>query len=108
MARGEAGLPAQFHWRDILYEVRRVLEEWKTSSPEGGSGELYLRRHWFRIVAAPIAPPTSASTRRAAPIDHQPPPDPLTCTLYCLRRATPHQAKRRWWLYSWSPTRASR
>ena len=49
MARGEPGLPAQFTWRGQMYQVDEVLEQWTSSTPEGGSGELYLRRHWWQL-----------------------------------------------------------
>ncbi|KKK64883.1 hypothetical protein LCGC14_2979730 [marine sediment metagenome] len=81
MARGEPGLPGAFTWRGMRYAVAGVLETWKTSRREGGSptGELYLRRHWYRIVT--------------------------TCgrvmTVYCQRQAGDARgAKRRWWLYT--------
>lgn len=88
MARGEPGLPGQFRWRGVLYTIASVLEEWKTSTPEAGSGELYLRRHWYTVRAVPV--PGSPSSRA------------LTCTLYCIRHAPSSQAKRRWWLYSFA------
>lgn len=51
MARGEPGLPRGFRWRERDVDVREVLETWKESSAEGGraGGELYLRRHYFRL-----------------------------------------------------------
>ena len=50
MARGEPGLPSRFIWRDKEYAVAEVLEKWKESGPcKGGSSEMYLRKHWFRI-----------------------------------------------------------
>ena len=49
MTRGEPGLPARFTWRGDEYEVADVLTVWTTSTPEGGSGEVYLRRHWWEI-----------------------------------------------------------
>lgn len=49
MARGEPGLPRSFVWRKRSYEIIAVVKKWKTSEREGGSGELYLRRHYFRL-----------------------------------------------------------
>ncbi len=49
MARGEPGLPARFSWRGREFRVSEILRTWKTSAREGGVGELYLRRHWWRI-----------------------------------------------------------
>jgi hypothetical protein len=31
MYAGEPGLPVRFRWRDTLYEVARVLEQWKST-----------------------------------------------------------------------------
>jgi phosphoribosylglycinamide formyltransferase-1 len=56
MARGEPGVPDRFTWRDREYRLVGVVESWKTSGPcRHGSGEVYLRRHWYRIVADPPA-----------------------------------------------------
>ncbi len=80
MARGEPGLPLRFTWRDVEYRVDRVLETWKTSGPcHHGSGEMYLRRHWYRVATDP----------------------PLVMTLYCERQArTAKRPKARWFLYT--------
>jgi hypothetical protein len=79
MSRGEPGLPSQFKWRGKTYIVVRLLSAWKSSSREGGVGELYLRRHWFSIETA----------------------NGEFMTLYCERQAKNRkQPKARWWLYS--------
>ncbi|MEI7836256.1 MAG: DUF6504 family protein [Planctomycetota bacterium] len=83
MARGEPGLPARFTWRGRLYTVSAVLETWKTSTREGlrPTGDLYLRRHWYRLQTT------------LGPI----------MTLYCQRQARPAPspaAKNRWFLYT--------
>ncbi len=49
MSRGEPGLPVAFAWRDARYEVLDCLAAWKVSSRERGVGELYLRRHYYRL-----------------------------------------------------------
>ena len=50
MARGEPGLPGRFVWRDEEYAVEEVIEAWKTTSGcSHGSGETYVRRHWWRV-----------------------------------------------------------
>jgi hypothetical protein len=51
MARGEPGLPPGFLWRSDSYDIVERLESWKQSSPEGGraGGELYLRRHYYKL-----------------------------------------------------------
>jgi len=81
MARGEPGLPGHFTWRGVRYAVADVIEEWKSSQREGGSGELYLRRHWYKVRTDP----------------------PAVMTLYCERQPggrTRAAAKRRWWVYT--------
>lgn len=77
MARGEAGLPSRFEWRGEAYVVAELLEKWKTSSR--AQGELYLRRHWFKVrtVGGSIM------------------------TIYCERKPKPTKtAKQRWWVYT--------
>ena len=49
MSRGEPGLPAGFTRRGELLRVVDVLQAWKESSREGGTGEWYLRRHYYRL-----------------------------------------------------------
>lgn len=77
MSRGEPGLPAQFTWRGKTYAVARLLSTWKSSTPE--RGEMYLRRHWFRI---------ETTTGKQM-------------TLYCERQTkNRNKPKARWWLYT--------
>ncbi|MFG0252633.1 MAG: DUF6504 family protein [Phycisphaerales bacterium JB038] len=77
MARGEPGLPRRFVWRDEEHEVAEVLETWKTSGLD--AGELYLRRHWYKVR-------TQAGR---------------ILKIYCQRTgASPTARKSRWWVYS--------
>ena len=77
MSMGEPGLPSRFSWRDAEYEVASVLEKWRTTGDcKHGSGEQYVRRHWFRIE-------TTGGTRM---------------TIYFDRQPRPGQKKKRWWL----------
>jgi hypothetical protein len=79
MARGEPGLPSRFRWRDREYAVTAVLKAWKSSSREGGTGRLYLRKHWYLVE-------TDAGLRM---------------TLYCDRQTRNRgNPKARWWIYS--------
>ncbi len=80
MSRGEPGLPGRFTWRGDEYAVVGVLRKWKTSGPcDHGSGERYLRRHWYEIRTYP----------------------PLVMTVYCQRQApSVKRRKARWWVYS--------
>jgi hypothetical protein len=120
MARGEPGLPARFTWRGRVFVVLDLLETWKTSTPGQGCGELYLRRHWFRVRAAEVAggmagdaagdtgEGSRSATRRAGP----PAKWAKNCggsggsvllTLYCMRqppRGGGRGSSRRWWLFS--------
>jgi hypothetical protein len=77
MSRGEAGVPREFTWREQAYVVERLIETWKTSSAD--RGEMYLRRHWFRIQ-------TTTGEQMV---------------LYCQRQTkNAKRPKARWWLYS--------
>jgi hypothetical protein len=84
MGRGEPGLPNRFTWRGREYRVTCVRRQWKSSEREGGTGRLYLRRHWYEIE-------TDAG---------------LVMTLYCERQARSRaQAGRRWFVYTVWPGR---
>lgn len=78
MARGEPGLPTGFTWRGESYTIAQVQTVWTTSSPEGGSGEMYLRRHWWQVLT------TSGEVMK----------------IYCQRQAKSRNAKARWFLYT--------
>lgn len=80
MTRGEPGLPARFVWREQEYTVADVVEAWKESGPcRSGGGEMYLRKHWFKI-----------RTDKG-----------IEMTLYFERQPrTKRQSKKRWWLYT--------
>jgi len=80
MLRGEPGLPELFIWRGRKYRVTGVIRKWKSSGPcHGGGGEMYVRRHWYKINTDP----------------------PMTMTIYFDRQ--PKNRKRpkaRWWVYT--------
>ena len=77
MAIGEPGLPARFVWRGVTYEVARVLHTWKTVGDcHHGSGEQYVRKHWFRVEVT----------------------DGTQMELYFDRQPRSRQRKQRWWL----------
>ncbi|HUT58324.1 MAG TPA: DUF6504 family protein [Phycisphaerae bacterium] len=80
MARGEPGLPGRFTWRGREYRVAEVIQSWKTSGPcRSGGGEVYLRRHWHKILTEPCQ----------------------VMKVYCERQArSSRRPKARWWLYS--------
>lgn len=75
MARAEPGLPKGFDWRGQPNEIVEMLERWKQSG--ASMGELYLRRHYFRLRMA----------------------DDSVWTVYCLRQSPRGgSGKRRWFL----------
>lgn len=80
MACGKPGLPDAFIWREREYRIAGVLKEWKTSGPcRSGSKEMYLRRHWYKVL-------TDCG---------------LVMTLYFDRQAKDSsRPKARWWLYT--------
>ena len=50
MAMGKPGLPQAFSWKGGSFSILEVLEEWKEAGDcRHGSGERYVRKHWFRI-----------------------------------------------------------
>jgi phosphoribosylglycinamide formyltransferase-1 len=86
-AIGEPGLPGRFVWRDRTYRVVGVLKKWKRSGPcRHGSGEMYLRRHYYRIRTDPA----------------------MVMTLYCERQARNRsKPKARWFVYTVAEVDAS-
>ena len=80
MGRGEPGLPRGFTWRGESVAVIDELGAWKQSSREGGgAGDLYLRRHYYKLRMS----------------------DGSVWTVYFVRQ-TPRSgnAKNRWFLYT--------
>jgi hypothetical protein len=50
MAAGEPGLPREFGWRGRTVRVAELLRVWRDTGPcHHGSGEMYVRKHWFEI-----------------------------------------------------------
>jgi len=50
MAAGEPGLPSEFWWRDQKVVVARVIKTWRTTKLcHHGSGEKYVRKHWYEL-----------------------------------------------------------
>lgn len=80
MRRGEPGIPERFTWAGKEYALAGVAEAWKTSGPcRNGSGERYMRRHWYRVVTDP----------------------PMELVIYCDRQSrTRGKPARRWWVYT--------
>ncbi len=80
MGSGEPGLPTGFVWRGQSVSIVDQLATWKHSSREGGgAGDLYLRRHYYKLRMN----------------------DGRIWTIYFVRQ-TPRSgnAKKRWFLYT--------
>lgn len=79
MAAGEPGLPGVFRWRDRTVRVEGVVRTWReTGACRHGSGERYVRRHWYEVR-------TDGGQ---------------VMTLYCDRHARRGGSRQRWWLYA--------
>ena len=84
---GEPLLPSKFIWRGSEYAVGEVLEKWKQSGDcTHGSGERYVRKHWFTIRT------TNGEEMK----------------IYFERKQrSGSPAKQRWWLYTITPAHVS-
>jgi hypothetical protein len=80
MVTGAPALPDRFRWRDNEYTVAEVLKTWKESGPDKyPSGQMYLRKHWFKVRTT----------------------DGAIMTIYFERQPrSKRDDKKRWWLYS--------
>lgn len=79
MSAGEPGLPREFRWKKQVIKIERVLRTWREMGDcHHGSGERYLRKHWFEVV-------TEAGERMK---------------IYFERQAKAGQKKSRWHLYT--------
>ena len=79
MARGEPGLPRRLRWRGEEIEILEVLRSWRDTGPcRHGSGERYLRKHWYEVRTA-----SGAALR-----------------IYFERQPRGGRKAARWWLYS--------
>jgi hypothetical protein len=76
-------LPGTFRWRGTEHVVGELIEAWKETGPcTHGSGERYVRKHWFRI-----------RTTRGDEMK-----------IYFERKPrTAREARKRWWLYTFTP-----
>jgi hypothetical protein len=79
MAPGEPGLPTVFYWKDQTIRIARVLRTWRGTGPcHHGSGEIYVRKHWFEV---------ETDTGQIM-------------KLYFERQARTKSKKQRWWLFT--------
>ncbi|MFZ7127184.1 MAG: DUF6504 family protein [Desulfobacterales bacterium] len=82
-APGAPGLPAVFTWRDRRLVIVAVLRQWRETGPcRHGSGERYVRRHWYEV-----------QTESGAWLK-----------IYFERQTRPGSSRfQRWWLHSMTP-----
>ena len=79
MAGGGPGLPKAFTWRAETVQVARLLRTWReTGHCRHGSGERYVRKHWFEVVTT----------------------DRRVMRLYFERQARRGRITARWWLFA--------
>jgi hypothetical protein len=79
MSAGEPGLPREFRWQQQVITIAGVLRTWREIGDcHHGSGERYLRKHWFEVV--------SGTGERMK--------------IYFERQARAQQKKSRWRLYT--------
>jgi hypothetical protein len=79
MSAGGPGLPRQFRWKSQTIHIEKVLKTWKDTGPcHHGSGEAYVRKHWFEVL-------TDAGD---------------TMKIYFERQPRSRKGKNRWWLYT--------
>ena len=79
MGTGEPGLPREFRWGPRTVRIVQVLKNWRETGPcRHGSGERYVRKHWYEVHA------DSGETMR----------------IYFERQPRSRKNKSRWWLFS--------
>jgi hypothetical protein len=79
MSAGGPGLPTQFRWRSQTIQIEKVLKTWKETGPcHHGSGEAYVRKHWFEVRT------DSGDTMK----------------IYFERQPRSRKGKNRWWLFT--------
>ena len=51
MVAGGPGLPKAFRWKKETIRISQVLKTWRETGPcDHGSGEAYVRKHWFEVM----------------------------------------------------------
>ena len=79
MSAGEPGLPQQFRWGGRTIEITQVLRTWRETGPcHHGSGEAYVRKHWFEVLT------DSGQTMK----------------IYFERQRRSRNNRARWWLFT--------
>lgn len=55
VSAGGPAVPVRFVWRGREHEIAEVLESWRETGPcHHGSGERYVRKHWFRVSVSGV------------------------------------------------------
>ena len=79
MSAGGPGLPRQFRWRSQTIQIARVVSTWRETGPcHHGSGERYVRKHWFEVLT------DSGETMK----------------IYFERQPRSRRGRNRWWLFT--------
>ena len=79
MSAGGPGLPREFRWRSQTVEIAHVVRTWRETGPcHHGSGERYVRKHWFEVLT------DSGKTMK----------------IYFERQPRSRKNKCRWWLFT--------
>ena len=79
MSAGEPGLPRQFRRGQQTVRIVQVLKSGRETGPcRHGSGERYVRKHWYEVLAE------SGETMK----------------IYFERQPRSRRSKARWWLFS--------
>ena len=79
ISTGEPGLPRQFRWGSRTVGVRPGAEELAGTGPcHHGSGDRYVRKHWYEVL-------TDSGE---------------TMTIYFERQPRVQSNKSRWWLFT--------
>ena len=87
MANGGPGLPREFRWRGQALVIKAVVRSWSDTGPcRNGSGEQYVRKHWFEVIAHTDSDPDALMK------------------VYFDRQPRGAARAPRWWLFSVSGT----
>jgi phosphoribosylglycinamide formyltransferase-1 len=79
MATGGPALPHEFTWRGKTLKIATILRTWHKTGPcTHGSGERYVRKHWFEVETT----------------SHQ------KAKIYFERKPRSRKLTKRWWLFS--------
>jgi phosphoribosylglycinamide formyltransferase-1 len=79
LSAGQPALPMRFQWGAETIQITRMLRTWRETGPcHHGSGEQYVRKHWFEVL-------TDSG---------------LTMKIYFDRQPRSGRKGPRWWLFS--------